>query len=631
MRQNNPAVRNLSWVAAEFAPEVFFGVVAAFGEATGLHDLRDQAQRALVGNDFRTPLKAVMHGNYALNDPRVAKRVQSLLRETKRQLKRSENQAYRSGNTKFDKSLPWLAKQMEVVLLHQIETRDWDYRRAWAQAHGWEGTLPDVEDVNHLLIEVVDVLNKQRRLPPLSAYFVSMWPTMRYGWRVHPPSHHEHVMSLIFSARSAPGAFERAIDPMVTSFGMIASWAHDSETELKPPYNFDRALGEATAYYGSAADFEVTQLAKGPTGERVYEWPDGWHIVELRTRRDLNVEGRLLRNCIEGYTPSRLLHNGGNVQVFSLRTPRGRPVAAAQWNIDGYFDDVKGFANSPTRLAQTARLLEFRDVFPFDGQFKLERVPCPRKPEETCLVAKSKKWKGRFKLDDGDEVDLFIDHDWHSNEPELYLSKEVDLDFDYLMTAVDQLDQAILEHESRMDDEDEDDVFHLDVLREERQDSDFEPSEYLPGDFYNYPDTMGESRPQPRSFRWADGAEEGAAWAYYKTEKDPAARNQISTDDELVQWSTEWFDADYDLVVHDEQGNMIPGLVKVTGKGDGGRPEVDFIDVYTGDRLPMWNERMVRQIDSMIASNQARQVESLKPGIHRLYPKRGRMTVSRQK
>jgi len=98
-----------------------------------------------------------------------------------------------------------------------------------------------------------------------------------------------------------------------------------------------------------------------------------------------------------------------------------------------------------------------------------------------------------------------------------------------------------------------------------------------------------------------------------------------------VQWSTEWFDADYDLVVHDEQGNMIPGLVKVTGKGDGGRPEVDFIDVYTGDRLPMWNERMVRQIDSMIASNQARQVESLKPGIHRLYPKRGWMTVSRQK
>jgi hypothetical protein len=70
--------------------------------------------------------------------------------------------------------------------------------------------------------------------------------------------------------------------------------------------------------------------------EIVYEWKDGWKIVKLATRTQIQKEGEALNNCLKkgsSYTDNYCkLAESGKSEFFSLRNPNGESVISIQWS-----------------------------------------------------------------------------------------------------------------------------------------------------------------------------------------------------------------------------------------------------------------------------------------------------------
>lgn len=66
----------------------------------------------------------------------------------------------------------------------------------------------------------------------------------------------------------------------------------------------------------------------------VYNYPDGWHVTQVISKNDLQVEGNKMHHCVGGYC-----HNvaGGTSRIFSLRDPRNHPVATIEMDGRGNF------------------------------------------------------------------------------------------------------------------------------------------------------------------------------------------------------------------------------------------------------------------------------------------------------
>ena len=140
----------------------------------------------------------------------------------------------------------------------------------------------------------------------------------------------------------------------------IAQWAKQNRIDLGK-----KTLAEVLE---ATADFKVT-MGKIRQGRVDYQFADGWTIQELRSKRELEDEGKLLQHCVGGYCKDV---ESGKSQIFSLRDPDGNPIATAEWQppkvpgslskglAAGHFEQIFGAKNEElTDTRQIERFVEW--------------------------------------------------------------------------------------------------------------------------------------------------------------------------------------------------------------------------------------------------------------------------------
>jgi uncharacterized protein YjbI with pentapeptide repeats len=103
----------------------------------------------------------------------------------------------------------------------------------------------------------------------------------------------------------------------------IGMWAEQNRVDMSKT-----TLADALE---AIKDFEVEGRANVPQGTVVYTFPDGWTIQQLKTQKELDVEGEIMQHCVAGYCRAV---RAGEVIIYSLRNPVGRPHATIEWSPD---------------------------------------------------------------------------------------------------------------------------------------------------------------------------------------------------------------------------------------------------------------------------------------------------------
>ena len=154
----------------------------------------------------------------------------------------------------------------------------------------------------------------------------------------------------------------------------IAQWAKQTRVDIGK-----KTLAEVLE---ATADFKVVATGRTRQGRVDYEFADGWTIQELRSKRELEDEGRLLQHCVGGYCKDV---ESGKSQIFSLRDPDGNPIATAEWQppkvvgslsrglATGHFQQIFGAKNEElTDARQIERFVEWIHTrFPGDASGEL--------------------------------------------------------------------------------------------------------------------------------------------------------------------------------------------------------------------------------------------------------------------
>jgi len=415
-RRANPATQELAKIAAQTSrPEVYFALLGAFARANGLVDLAQEADAALRGEPFAAPIPAVQQGRtFVRNDPRVAKEMARLLRATKKQMRQSPRQAVRSGNTIYDRNLAWFA----AILAEQSD---------WMKL-----------DVEELAMEGSQALTRQEPLGRPAARAAQIWALENLsrrdslynmatiasepGW-AYPASELRKVPALE-KARELPAEFAAEAYKLLEHFEAIGLFASESDTRLAEQFNEDpegvqAAEHAAYEWFGDTLDLrKIHAMRREPTGVRVYEWPDGWHVVWLTTTRDLQLDGKIMKNCLE----HEVIHAMDDAKVYSLRDAQGRPrVNVEVANSDGVVTQFFGPQNREPSLVQTMRVMEFRGRRPI-LQIEVSKVP------DSLLTGEQNRswhWLGQYEAA-GTVVDAF--YRLLGGEPAIVLYDAFDVD-----------------------------------------------------------------------------------------------------------------------------------------------------------------------------------------------------------
>jgi len=126
---------------------------------------------------------------------------------------------------------------------------------------------------------------------------------------------------------------------------------------LERAYRLNELWHAAQARRGKGKGYETHNV--------VYEYPDGWQIVQLETLKDYEVEGNLMGHCIASY-------HGIDSEVFSLRDPQDAPHVTFDTTRSNRVNQIAGKSNDEPIDAYKARL----------HTYFTERGPFQREPRE---------------------------------------------------------------------------------------------------------------------------------------------------------------------------------------------------------------------------------------------------------
>ena len=133
----------------------------------------------------------------------------------------------------------------------------------------------------------------------------------------------------------------------------IALWQRQTRADLGQ-WRLDAVLE-------AREDFELEQRGDIPQGMIIYEFDDGWTVQELSTGEELEAEGEVMQHCVGSYCPlGSTLAEQGNIIVYSLRDPKGRPHATMETR-EGWdrFTQVQGKQNRAPEQQYLERVVEF--------------------------------------------------------------------------------------------------------------------------------------------------------------------------------------------------------------------------------------------------------------------------------
>lgn len=106
----------------------------------------------------------------------------------------------------------------------------------------------------------------------------------------------------------------------------------------------------------SLTSYETNDIVYGPT------WKDssfnGHTIVELKTKNDLILEGKLLNHCVRGYFE---LVESGSSRIFSLRNSSNKPLVTIETSSDLIeFKQERGYKNAIPNNVQLDMIFEWK-------------------------------------------------------------------------------------------------------------------------------------------------------------------------------------------------------------------------------------------------------------------------------
>lgn len=128
--------------------------------------------------------------------------------------------------------------------------------------------------------------------------------------------------------------YKQSLNDLRDKTGAIAQWAKLKRVDL-----MKLSLAEV---FDAIKDFRYSGKAR--QGKVVYRFSTGWSVQELRGRRELEPEGKVLGHCAGSYCAA--VDEGESV-VYSLRDPDGVPYVTMEWQPRrARFAQVFGFRNS---------------------------------------------------------------------------------------------------------------------------------------------------------------------------------------------------------------------------------------------------------------------------------------------
>lgn len=149
------------------------------------------------------------------------------------------------------------------------------------------------------------------------------------------------------------GRLNRSLYVLLHRGAAIAMWAQEERpnlTSMTVP-----EVNDAVKAWGDARKLK----REVPQGKVIYEWPDGWTIQWLGSEH-LEAEGDVMQHCVGGYCEQVRY---GDVVIYSLRDPRGRPHVTIEYNeADDDFVQVMGKQNEPPAPKYAARVVEWLEA-----------------------------------------------------------------------------------------------------------------------------------------------------------------------------------------------------------------------------------------------------------------------------
>lgn len=411
-RLGNPTIPRLQYVAKRFPLPVLVAVVDAWSEATGLHGVR---------------------GAFNMTADEVVQMVAAAA-------SRSNIPQVRAGHTPYDRYLPWVAAQLAP--LHRAAIRAARRCAAWRLSQLYEGHphtafLAGVSRAKDL-VDISMLATDENR----DAYVAFSKPGRAGGpcaaWEL---AHFQYL---------------NAAAKIRQEFRVITEWADATGTDL--------GTVDIDAATAAAGEWAKVQDAKScdpvPQGTVVYRWQDGWTVQELTTYEQLRCESALLRHCVKDYYEEV---KGGDVVIYSLRDPTGRPRVTMEWNPSRHvMVQVRAFANRAPTTELVLQLAQFREGCP------LLNTPWTRAEPRIHAISDMMGYLATYvaRLPDHQgkrrkvEVHVFTNRSWGRTRlafsDEVYQEYVEDRDTE-VMDVVDNVAESMVNAGLRPCDEDEDD------------------------------------------------------------------------------------------------------------------------------------------------------------------------------
>jgi hypothetical protein len=237
------------------------------------------------------------------------------------------------------KRLAYTAKQVKLVESAQGVGGNFDYH--WLT----EVVLACLFATGHteMGVELEEVLETRHPPPPVAWLVDFMRPVGHTPFDPLIPWAFQHLRRV--GQRNEGEALHMAHDFRESS-NILLAWYLATKPDLT---KID--LAEAI---DTAEEWEATQAAKV-----VYEFPDGWTMRRLTTRRELEVEGDRMDHCVGGKTYCLDVRRGASI-IYSLRDPDDVPHATLEWLVTAkHFKQIFGPEDEPITDAVRPYVVEF--------------------------------------------------------------------------------------------------------------------------------------------------------------------------------------------------------------------------------------------------------------------------------
>jgi hypothetical protein len=237
------------------------------------------------------------------------------------------------------KRLAYTAKQVKLVESAQGVGGNFDYH--WLT----EVVLACLFATGHteMGVELKEVLETRHPPPPVAWLVDFMRPVGHTPFDPLIPWAFQHLRRV--GQRNEGEALHMAYDFRESS-NILLAWYLATKPDLT---KID--LAEAI---DTAEEWEATQAAKV-----VYEFPDGWTMRRLTTRRELEVEGDRMEHCVGGWEYCNKVYTGTSI-IYSLRDPADEPYATLEWLVkEAWFKQIYGPGDQPITDDVRPYVLEF--------------------------------------------------------------------------------------------------------------------------------------------------------------------------------------------------------------------------------------------------------------------------------